>query len=281
MWPAGPVCPRARRSRARPGSQPSSTATPAAPRATTAAAGSGQQSAAADGTRPDGRCLWTTSAASAPVTSQWWDAHSDAPVVGLSGHRRAGLAGRARRRWQCPGRPGVRCGSADLDDRRHTGSRAGAGGAAGVGPPSRRLPGGRGDPAALAALYAARLPRGASRRRRPPAVEDAAGCASSGSGSRCWHCGSSGLAGTGPAVGTAPASSCVVTDRTVDGVAVGSGRRTPVPQSAWATQRVSLRRDSRRLAGGGRPGPAGRMRAQRFAASPAATTSVTSWSRNS
>jgi hypothetical protein len=33
----------------------------------------------------------------------------------------------------------------------------------------------------------------------------------------------------------------VVTDRTVDGVAVGAGRRTSVPQSAWATHRVSLR----------------------------------------
>jgi hypothetical protein len=36
----------------------------------------------------------------------------------------------------------------------------------------------------------------------------------------------------------------LVTDRTVDGVAVGRGRRTPVPQSAWATQRVSLRREA-------------------------------------
>jgi hypothetical protein len=34
----------------------------------------------------------------------------------------------------------------------------------------------------------------------------------------------------------------VVTDRTVGGVAVGAGRRTPVPQSAWATQRIALRR---------------------------------------
>jgi hypothetical protein len=34
----------------------------------------------------------------------------------------------------------------------------------------------------------------------------------------------------------------VVTDRTVGGVAVGVGRRTPVPQSAWATQRIALRR---------------------------------------
>lgn len=34
----------------------------------------------------------------------------------------------------------------------------------------------------------------------------------------------------------------VVTDRTVDGVAVGGGRRTAVPASAWATHRVVLER---------------------------------------
>jgi hypothetical protein len=33
----------------------------------------------------------------------------------------------------------------------------------------------------------------------------------------------------------------VVTDRTVDGIAVGAGRRTSVPQSDWATHRISLR----------------------------------------
>ena len=33
----------------------------------------------------------------------------------------------------------------------------------------------------------------------------------------------------------------VVTERTVDGVAVGARRRTAVPASAWATHRVSLR----------------------------------------
>jgi hypothetical protein len=36
----------------------------------------------------------------------------------------------------------------------------------------------------------------------------------------------------------------VVTDRTVDGVAVGAGRRTAVPVSAWATHRISLRRSA-------------------------------------
>ncbi|HEY2880461.1 hypothetical protein [Nocardioides sp.] len=33
----------------------------------------------------------------------------------------------------------------------------------------------------------------------------------------------------------------VVTERTVDGIAVGARRRTAVPASAWATHRVSLR----------------------------------------
>jgi hypothetical protein len=32
----------------------------------------------------------------------------------------------------------------------------------------------------------------------------------------------------------------VVTDRTVDGIAVGAGRRTSVPRSDWATHRISL-----------------------------------------
>ena len=34
----------------------------------------------------------------------------------------------------------------------------------------------------------------------------------------------------------------VVTDRTVDGIAVGAGRRRAIPSSAWATHRISLRR---------------------------------------
>jgi hypothetical protein len=33
----------------------------------------------------------------------------------------------------------------------------------------------------------------------------------------------------------------VVTDRTVGGVAVGAGRRTRLPASAWATHRILLR----------------------------------------
>jgi hypothetical protein len=35
----------------------------------------------------------------------------------------------------------------------------------------------------------------------------------------------------------------VVTERTVDGVAVGVHRRTAVPASAWATHRIALRRE--------------------------------------
>jgi len=38
----------------------------------------------------------------------------------------------------------------------------------------------------------------------------------------------------------------VVTDRTVDGIAVGRGRRTAVPTSAWTVHRVVLRRPGRR-----------------------------------
>ena len=169
------------------------------------------------------------SAEIARVRSQWWDAHSDAPVVG---HRRS---------RSCPsGSPVLAAGGSPARSARPTPVAAAqptrAGRALAVlhhWDRRRAAAWSHADPSGLARLY---TPGSRTGRRDVADLERWRG-----RGLRVV-----GLHQQVAAVRLAGAARgrfvLVVTDRTVGAVAVGDGRRTPMPQSAWATHRISLRR---------------------------------------